>query len=86
MYRGFDSFYGFWGSKTDYWNHSSYENDYWGIDMRDNMDVSNINMLTNVHLCDVPSLASMHYSKIPGHCICNIVQQPSLSDHILYID
>ncbi|EDO38943.1 predicted protein [Nematostella vectensis] len=38
VYRGFDSFYGFWNAKTDYWNHSSYENNFWGVDLRDNME------------------------------------------------
>ncbi|KXJ22943.1 Arylsulfatase B [Exaiptasia diaphana] len=38
VYRGFDSFYGFWNAKTDYWNHTSYENNFWGIDMRNNME------------------------------------------------
>ncbi|XP_048584832.1 arylsulfatase B isoform X2 [Nematostella vectensis] len=34
-YRGFDSFYGFWNGKEDYWDHSSQE-DVWGTDLRDN--------------------------------------------------
>ncbi|XP_022805641.1 arylsulfatase B-like [Stylophora pistillata] len=34
--RGFDSFYGYWTGKTDYWTHKSYE-DYWGLDLRDNL-------------------------------------------------
>ena len=37
-YRGFESFYGFWNGKEDYWDHSSLE-DVWGIDLRDNMKV-----------------------------------------------
>lgn len=38
-FRGFDSFYGYWTGKTDYWTHLSYE-DYWGLDLRDNMQVT----------------------------------------------
>ena len=38
VYRGFDSFYGFWNGKEDFWNHSSYE-EFWGTDLRDNMRV-----------------------------------------------
>lgn len=37
-FRGFDSFYGYWTGKTDYWTHRSFE-DYWGLDLRDNMEV-----------------------------------------------
>ncbi|XP_031571185.1 arylsulfatase B-like [Actinia tenebrosa] len=47
--RGFDSFYGFWGSKTDYWNHSSYENDFWGIDLRDNMEPISAKNLSGIY-------------------------------------
>lgn len=39
LYRGFDSFFGFFGAKEDYWDHSSFE-DYWGYDLRDNMKAS----------------------------------------------
>ena len=38
-YRGFESFYGFWNGKEDYWDHSSLE-DVWRIDLRDNMKVN----------------------------------------------
>ncbi|XP_048584695.1 arylsulfatase B isoform X2 [Nematostella vectensis] len=37
-YRGFDSFYGMWSAKADYWNHTSFENGFWGTDMRNNME------------------------------------------------
>ena len=37
-YRGFETFYGFWDGKEDYWDHSSQE-DVWGMDLRDNMKV-----------------------------------------------
>jgi len=36
-YRGFETFYGFWNGKEDYWDHSSLE-DVWGRDLRDNME------------------------------------------------
>ncbi|KAJ7390387.1 hypothetical protein OS493_025640 [Desmophyllum pertusum] len=35
-YRGFETFYGFWNGKEDYWDHTSLE-DVWGTDLRDNM-------------------------------------------------
>ncbi|PFX15298.1 Arylsulfatase J [Stylophora pistillata] len=35
-YRGFETYYGFWNGKEDYWDHSSQE-DVWGTDLRDNM-------------------------------------------------
>lgn len=38
-YRGFESFYGFWNGKEDYWDHSSLE-DVWGRDLRNNMTVN----------------------------------------------
>lgn len=37
-YRGFETYYGFWNGKEDYWDHSSQE-DVWGTDLRDNMKV-----------------------------------------------
>lgn len=37
-YRGFESFYGFWNGKEDFWDHTSFE-DVWGTDLRDNMKV-----------------------------------------------
>ena len=36
-YRGFDSFYGYYEGKSDYWSHGNYET-YWGLDLHDNMD------------------------------------------------
>lgn len=38
-YRGFETYYGFWNGKEDYWDHSSQE-DVWGTDLRDNMKVN----------------------------------------------
>lgn len=38
-YRGFDSYYGFWNGKEDYWDHSSQE-DVWGNDLRNNEEVN----------------------------------------------
>ncbi|CAH3139988.1 unnamed protein product [Pocillopora meandrina] len=35
-YRGFESFYGFWNGKEDFWDHTSLE-DVWGTDLRNNM-------------------------------------------------
>ncbi|KAJ7390442.1 hypothetical protein OS493_025142 [Desmophyllum pertusum] len=32
--RGFDSFFGFWSGKTDYWDHSQGEEGFWGLDLR----------------------------------------------------
>lgn len=43
-YRGFESFYGFWNGKEDYWDHSSLE-DVWGIDLRDNMKVKTVQVI-----------------------------------------
>ena len=37
--RGFDSFFGFWSGKTDYWDHSQNENGFWGLDLRNNTTV-----------------------------------------------
>ena len=37
-YRGFESFYGFWNGKEDFWDHTSLE-DVWGTDLRNNMKV-----------------------------------------------
>ena len=37
-YRGFETYYGFWNGKEDYWDHTSLE-DVWGTDLRDNMEV-----------------------------------------------
>ena len=37
-YRGFESYYGFWNGKEDYWDHTSQE-DVWGTDLRNNMKV-----------------------------------------------
>ncbi|XP_020620379.1 arylsulfatase I-like [Orbicella faveolata] len=34
--RGFDSFFGFWSGKTDYWDHSQAEDGFWGLDLRNN--------------------------------------------------
>ncbi|EDO49172.1 predicted protein, partial [Nematostella vectensis] len=39
-YRGFDSFFGFWTSHEDYYNHVANDGGY-GIDLRRNLDVSN---------------------------------------------
>jgi len=35
-YRGFETYYGFWNGKEDYWDHTSQE-DVWGTDLRNNM-------------------------------------------------
>ena len=43
-YRGFESFYGFWNGKEDYWDHSSLE-DVWGIDLRDNTKVKTVQVI-----------------------------------------
>ncbi|XP_015768460.1 PREDICTED: arylsulfatase I-like [Acropora digitifera] len=37
-YRGFETYYGFWNGKEDYWDHTSQE-DVWGTDLRNNMKV-----------------------------------------------
>ncbi|XP_020620378.1 arylsulfatase I-like isoform X2 [Orbicella faveolata] len=34
--RGFDSFFGFWSGKNDYWDHSQAEEGFWGLDLRNN--------------------------------------------------
>uniref|UniRef100_A0A7M5V5R4 Sulfatase N-terminal domain-containing protein n=1 Tax=Clytia hemisphaerica TaxID=252671 RepID=A0A7M5V5R4_9CNID len=36
-YRGFDSFYGYYLGKADYWDHSNNEK-YWGLDLHDNLE------------------------------------------------
>lgn len=38
-YRGFDSFYGFWTSGQDYFNHVTYDGSY-GLDLRRDLSVS----------------------------------------------
>jgi arylsulfatase A-like enzyme len=45
-YRGFDSYYGFWNGKEDYWDHSSQE-DVWGTDLRDNERVGKCSIMMN---------------------------------------
>ena len=37
-FRGFDSFYGYYLGKADYWDHSNDET-YWGLDLHDNLEV-----------------------------------------------
>ncbi|XP_047128306.1 arylsulfatase B isoform X1 [Hydra vulgaris] len=32
-YRGFDSFYGYYGGQADYWDHSLASNGWWGLDL-----------------------------------------------------
>ena len=38
--RGFDSFLGYWLGAGDYWDHSEAEGDKWGLDLRNNTEVS----------------------------------------------
>ena len=38
-YRGFDSFYGYYLGKADYWDHSNQET-YWGLDLHHNQKVN----------------------------------------------
>lgn len=40
-YRGFDSHYGYWGGKEDYYDHTQQMGEMWGLDFRDNMKPSN---------------------------------------------
>ncbi|XP_078346473.1 arylsulfatase B-like isoform X1 [Oculina patagonica] len=34
--RGFDSFFGFWSGKKDYWDHAQAEDGFWGLDLHNN--------------------------------------------------
>ena len=64
LYRGFDSFFGFLGSKEDYWDHSSFE-DYWGYDLRDNMKVKWRKMDTGEDATSVNSIMVNTRTQLP---------------------
>ena len=38
--RGFDSFFGYWLATGSYWDHSESEPAGWGLDLRNNTEVS----------------------------------------------
>jgi len=38
--RGFDSFLGYWLGAGDYWDHSEGEPDGWGLDLRNDTEVT----------------------------------------------
>ena len=50
-YRGFDTFYGYYCGKSDYWDHSNVMKDFWGLDLHDNEEVTLVLISIFIFFC-----------------------------------
>ena len=66
-YRGFDSFYGYYNGKGDYWDHSD-ESKYWGLDLHHDLDPVYTqwgNYSTEMYTAEAESRIRNHDSSAP---------------------